>query len=93
MTYRKKAARAATPANARLPLTVEAAPVNLGGLECVEVVFFGITGLPVPIGADVWGARVVGHALIVTVTADRICGAELDTGAALETAIGVEVLW
>jgi hypothetical protein len=48
MTYRKKAARAATPANARLPLMVEAAPVNLGGLG--EVVFFGGTGLPVPIG-------------------------------------------
>jgi hypothetical protein len=51
MTYRKKAARAATPANARLPLIVEAAPVNLGGLMMVGVVvFFGETGLPEPVG-------------------------------------------
>jgi len=95
MTYRKKAARAATPANARLPLMVEAAPVNLGELGVVgEVVFFGETGLPVPveIGEDVRLARVVGQALTVTVTTDGTPGAELDlTGAWLEVTIGVVV--
>lgn len=79
MTYRKKAATAATPANARLPLTVEAAPVNLG--ELTEVVFF--TGLPVPVGInDVRLARVVGQALTVMVTTD----AEEWTAAGLEVA-------
>jgi len=74
MTYRKKAAIAAAPANARLPLTVEAAPVNLGELgEVTEVEFFDVDGLPVPVetGADdvrLW--RVVGQALTVTVTTD-----------------------
>jgi hypothetical protein len=87
MTYRKKAARAATPANARLPLIVEAAPVNLGELLVVGVVvFFGEIGLPVPVGT---GARelerVVGQALIVMVTTDGTTGAEV-TAAALEAA-------
>jgi hypothetical protein len=56
-------------------------------------VFFGPTGLPVPTGGEVWRARVVGQALIVTVTTDGTCAGELDSGATLETAIGMEVLW
>lgn len=96
MTYRKKAAKAATPANARLPLMVDAAPVNLGELGVVGVVvFFAGTGLPVPveIGADVRLARVVGQALTVMVTTDGTTGAELDrTGRGVEMAIGVVVL-
>jgi hypothetical protein len=84
MTYRRKAAMAATPAKARLPLTVEAAPVNLGGLLTVgEVAFFGATGVTVPVEAGAattglvgfWAGtttldRVAGHALTVTVTTE-----------------------
>jgi hypothetical protein len=89
MTYRKKAARAATPANARLPLTVEAAPVNLGELGVVGVVvFFAGAELPVPTGicADVWLAKVVGQALTVMVTTDGT------TGLTDEWAFGMEVV-
>jgi hypothetical protein len=89
MTYRKKAARAARPANARLPLIVEAAPVNLGELMVVGVVvFFGEIGLPVPVPArtGAWLERVVGQALIVMVTTDGTTGAEEMTAAALEAA-------
>jgi hypothetical protein len=89
MTYRKKAAKAATPANARLPLMVEAAPVNLGELGVVgEVAFFAGTGLTVPTGVDeVRLARVVGQALTVTVTTDGTMGATV------EVTTGVELLW
>jgi hypothetical protein len=90
MTYRKKAARAATPANARLPLIVEAAPVNLGELMMVGVVvFFGETGLPVPVPVGTgarWLERVVGQALMVMVTTDGTTGAEEMAAAALEAA-------
>jgi hypothetical protein len=91
MTYRKKAAIAATPANARLLLTVEAAPVNLGELgEVTEVEFFDVDGLPVPveIGADDERLeRVVGQALTVMVTTDGPTGAEDWIAAELEVAI------
>jgi len=91
MTYRKKAARAATPANAKLPLIVEAAPVNLGELMVVGVVvFFSGIGLPVPVGTGArWLERVVGQALIVTVTTDATTGVEGMTAAALEAAAAV----
>jgi hypothetical protein len=56
-------------------------------------VFFGPTGLPVPIGGEVWRAMVVGQALIVTVTTDGTLTGELDSGATLDWAIGMEVLW
>jgi len=93
MTYRKKAAKAATPANARLPLMVEAAPVNLGELGVVGVVvFFAGTGVAVPTGYEVWLARVVGQALTVTVTTDGTTGAEVYTAIGLEAATGVVVL-
>lgn len=55
--------------------------------------FLGPTGLPVPTGAEVWRAMVVGQALIVTVTTDGACAGELDSGATLETTTGMEVLW
>lgn len=52
---------AATPAKARLPLTVEAAPVNLGGLLTVgEVAFFGATGVTVPVEAGAATTGLVG---------------------------------
>lgn len=78
---------AATPANARLPLTVEAAPVNLGELgEVTEVEFLCVTGLPVPVGTigadDAMLCRVVGQALTVMVTT----GAEEMMAAAVEAA-------
>jgi hypothetical protein len=76
MTYRKKATMAAIPANARLPLTVEAAPVNLGGALVVgEVVFLAGTGAAetdetvVGLGTTLMMLEtVVGQALMVTVT-------------------------
>jgi hypothetical protein len=77
-TYRKKAAIAATPANARLLLMVEAAPVNLGELgEVAEVVFFaGVVA--VETGADDERlARVVGQALTVMVTTGTAAGVEV----------------
>ncbi len=92
MTYRKKAARAATPANARLPLTVEAAPVNLDGLGLVGVlVFFAVVALMVPTAVEVRLARVVGQALTVTVTTDG-AATELETLTGVEATTGMEEL-
>ncbi len=80
---------------------VEAAPVNLGELGVVgEVAFFGGTGLPVPVesgaetGAEVKLARVVGQALMVTVTTDGTTGATLVvTWTGAELAIADEVVF
>lgn len=86
MTYRKKAAKAATPANARLPLIVEAAPVNLGELGVVGVlVFFAAAALTVPTGDETRLDKVVGQALTVTVTTET-------AGAAVEVTTGTEEL-
>lgn len=76
---------------------VEAAPVNLGALGLVgEVVFFGATGLPVPVGttagADVRLARVVGQALTVIVTTAGTTGALDMTAAGLDAAAGIVLL-
>lgn len=76
---------AATPANARLPLIVEAAPVNLGGAGVV--VFFGGIGVPVPAGGatvDGFGGAMLdeltGQAVTVTVTTDGTTGMEVTAG-------------
>ncbi len=102
MTYRKKAAKAATPANARLPLTVEAAPVNFGEDGTVGLVaFFDGAGEPVPVGtgeAFVMEDMVDGQALTVTVTTDGTTGAVVTgtgteaTGALLDGAGMVALL-
>jgi len=85
------AAKAATPATARLPETVDAAPVNLGG-ELVT----GVVELLTPVGTAtpveaITGLltkveTVAGQALTVTVTTDGpeagavVTGTELVTG-------------